>query len=327
MLPFTYTNPVHPDYFADPFVLKLGREYWAYGTAPQNPSDRGQFPVLHSTDLVHWRHVGHALVPLRDPAAFAYWAPEVAHDEPTRRFVMYYSASTSRSDEHHRLRAAVADSPAGPFVDSGKLLLPNESFSIDAHPFRDPRSGRWFLFFAKDFLDDEPHGTGLAVAPLADDLLTITEPPRMVLRASCAWQVYQRDRAYRGRRWPAWHCVEGPFVVYRDGRYWLLYSGGAWHTQNYGLGFAVADSPLGPWRDDFAAHGPTVLQGVAGHVIGPGHNSVVIGPDDQTMFVVYHAWDAAHTARRMCIDPLRWTPERPRCEGPSVGPKTVELMR
>ena len=31
----TYTNPVWPHYFADPFVLRVAHgEYYAYGTAP-----------------------------------------------------------------------------------------------------------------------------------------------------------------------------------------------------------------------------------------------------------------------------------------------------
>ena len=68
-----------------------------------------------------------------------------------------------------------------------------------------------------------------------------------------------------------------------------------------------------------------MLRGKPDHVVGPGHNSVVMGPDGQTLFVVYHAWDAARTARRMCIDPLVWTPDGPRCDGPSHGPRTIEV--
>ena len=49
----SYRNPVFPHYFADPFVLRVGREYWAYGTAP--PDERGRhFPILRSNDLAHW---------------------------------------------------------------------------------------------------------------------------------------------------------------------------------------------------------------------------------------------------------------------------------
>jgi len=318
----TYTNPVYPHSFADPFVLRTADGYWAYGTGPA-AADGRQFPVLHSADLVQWQLAGHALAPVPGGSPTSYWAPEVAHRNG--RYYLYYSCSTSDSDEHQRLRVAVADHPAGPFVDSGKLLMPQLGFSIDAHPFCDPRTGKWYLYFAMDYLEDEPHGTGLAVVPLADDGLSVVGQTQVVVRATSDWQIYERNRDYKGKRWRAWHCVEGPFVLPHAGRYWCLYSGGAWHTENYGLGFAVADNPLGPWTDDFAQHGPTVLKGNPREVIGPGHNSVVIGPDGQTPFVVYHAWDVNHTARRMCIDPLIWTHEGPRCDGPSIRPRTVAL--
>jgi hypothetical protein len=135
--------------------------------------------------------------------------------------------------------------------------------------FRDPRSGKWFLYFAADFTNDEPYGTGLAVVPLADDLVTAADKPSIVVRATCDWQIYEKDRDYKGRVWNAWHCVEGPCMVFHDDRYYCLYSGGAWHTENYGLGFAVADHPLGPWKDEMARRGPTVLKGIPKRVIGP----------------------------------------------------------
>ena len=97
-----------------------------------------------------------------------------------------------------------------------------------------------------DFTHDEPHGTGLAMAELADDMITTKSPLRLALRASCDWQIYERNRNYKSRVWEKWHCIEGPFVVFHNDRYYMLYSGGAWYTENYGLGFAVADHPLGP---------------------------------------------------------------------------------
>jgi beta-xylosidase len=318
----TYTNPVWPHYFADPFVLRVGRDYYAYGTGPVDEAGR-EFPILFSRDLVHWEPAGHAIEPTPQARGHNHWAPEVA--EKDGRFFLYYSASPRGADEHHRLRVATSDSPRGPFKDSGAELMPDVGFSIDAHPFRDPRTNKWFLFFATDYTDDAPHGTGLAVAPLSDDLLRVTANPRPVVRASCNWQVYERNRDYKGRVWDAWHCVEGPFVLFHNDRYYCLYSGGAWHSENYGLGFAVASDPLGPWTDDFAQHGPTVLKGVANQVVGPGHNSVVLGPDDRTLFVVYHAWDASHSARRMCIDPLLWTEHGPRCDGPSTTARTITI--
>ncbi|HEX8911358.1 MAG TPA: glycoside hydrolase family 43 protein [Humisphaera sp.] len=319
-MPITYRNPVYPYDFADPFVLKTRGAYYAYGTAAPGPDGR-PFPVLRSTDLVRWERLGGALELLKDPPAYSYWAPEVA--ERDGRYYLFYSASTSTSDEHHRLRVAIADDPAGPFVDSGKLVVPQIGFSIDASPFRDPKTGAWYLFFATDYEADHPHGTGLAVVKLSPDMTSAVTDPVPVVRAQADWQIYERNRNYKGQVWTAWHCVEGPSVFEHDGRYYCLYSGGAWHGDAYGVGFATADTPLGPWRDDFAPHGPFVLKGIPGEVIGPGHNSVTVGPDGKSLMMVYHAWDAAKTARRMCIDPIVWTPDGPKVDGPSVEERTV----
>jgi beta-xylosidase len=317
----TYQNPVWPGYFADPFVLEHQGAYYAYGTgATLLEADGRAFPVLTSTDFAHWTYVGGAMEPLTDPAGTAYWAPEVA--ERDGRFYLYYSACGGDGDESHRLRVAIADHPAGPFRDSGHLLLPEEDFTIDAHPFRDPRDGRWYLFFAKDFFDGRV-GTGTAVVALNDDMVSTSGAPRPVVRATADWQIYERDRALYGRTWDAWHTVEGPFVVHHDGRYYCFYSGGPWTTPSYGVSYGVADTVMGPYRDDWSQDGPTVLRGLPGRVLGPGQNSVVRGPDGRTDFIVYHAWDPAHTARRMCLDPIDWTPEGPRAAGPTVDPRPL----
>ncbi|WP_206291399.1 glycoside hydrolase family 43 protein [Humisphaera borealis] len=262
-----YCNPVYPHDFADPFVLKTGDLYYAFGTSAPG-SDGRPFPVLRSTDLVHWIPLGGALTPLSNPIAHSYWAPEVIERQGS--FYLFYSASTSTSDEHHRLRVARSDNPAGPYKDCGRSLLPNIGFSIDASPFHDVATDKYFLYFANDFETSEPHGTGISVVELADDFLSVVGEPQTVVRALADWQIYERNRNYKGRVWERWHCVEGPSVVFRDGQYYCFYSGGAWHGTEYGVGYAVASHPLGPWRDDFAAHGPVVLKGIPEGSWGPG---------------------------------------------------------
>jgi GH43 family beta-xylosidase len=318
-----YQNPVWPGYFADPFVLRTtAGEYYAYGTGPTGQDGR-PFPVLRSKDLVNWEHLGGALEPLTNPPACAYWAPEAA--ERGGRFYLYYSASTTGNDADQRLRVAVSDEPAGPFRDVGRELMPELGFSIDPSPFRDPKDGRNYLFFASDHVSDDPTGTGLSVIELNDDMISVKGEPKLVVRASQDWHIYERNRDYKGKQWSAWYCLEGPFCLERDGKYYCLFSGGCWRGADYGVGFAVADHPLGPWKDTSVAKGPAVLTGVEGKVLGPGHNSVVIGPDGKSPFIVYHAWDLNGTARRMCIDPLKWTANGPVAEGPSYTEQTVTL--
>src|SRR5918997_96400 len=70
----TYQNPVYPEYFADPFVLRHDDRYYAYGTIA-HPART--LPALVSSDLVGWEPLGDVLEPLSPPRE-VYWAPEVA---------------------------------------------------------------------------------------------------------------------------------------------------------------------------------------------------------------------------------------------------------
>ncbi len=316
----TYRNPVWPGEMADPFVLKWEGEYYAYGTSGVR-QDHKIFPILHSKDLAHWEHIGNALEPLPTLPDGNYWAPEVA--ERNGKFYMYFSAGKRTADETQRLHVAIADSPRGPFQ-TVKQLMPDAGFTIDAHPFRDPQDGRWYLFFCQDFFDQRV-GTGIAVVQLADTMLDTLGSPVPLLRASSDWQIYERNRTIYSQTWDAWHTVEGPFVTYHAGYYYCFYSGGAWHSFDYGVSYGMAGQVLGPYREEQSRPGPSILQAVPDKVLGPGHNSLVLGPDDQTEFIVYHAWDVARTARRMCIDPLRWTSDGPVCAGPTIDDQTIEL--
>jgi len=294
----------------------MGTDYYAYGT--RIPTLEGRvFEVLRSVDLVDWTSLGGALEPVDSRTAVDYWAPEVALIDD--RYYLYYS--TGIDDRFHRLRVAVADRPEGPFVDAGRILTPDDDpFTIDAHPFRDD-DGQWYLYYARDFLDGPRVGTAIVVDRMLD-MLTLAGEPRTVLRATADWQLFQRRRTMYGGMYD-WYTLEGPFVVKRGGRYWCFYSGGSWKTYGYGVSSAVADSPLGPFTEA-ASDRPTVLRGVPGLVVGPGHNSIVRGPDGAD-WIVYHAWDRALEKRRMCIDRLSWTPDGPVTAAPTTSPQPVPV--
>lgn len=309
-----YCNPVYPEYFADPFVLKSTASgkvtYIAYGTG--RVVDGRVFEVLESDDLVTWRHVGGALEPLAAEAGSDYWAPEVV--ENAGQWWMYYSVG--HGDVGHTLRAAVADSPRGPFRDAGVDLTPAERFAIDPSPFRDV-DGTWYLFYARDDLEGARVGTSLAVDVL-DSMTQLRGRAQSILKPSSDWQLFSRGRCIYGGTYD-WHTLEGPCVIRRNGRYWCIYSGGSWEDESYAVGYAVADSPLGPWSEPPDAG--RLLKTVPGEVLGPGHNSVVAALEGDV--TVYHAWDPRKTARRMCIDPLVWTPNGPRVLGPTWQPTTL----
>ncbi|WP_062136591.1 glycoside hydrolase family 43 protein [Demequina aestuarii] len=299
--------PVAEGYFADPFVLRLDDgTYIAYGSGPpvdDQPQSPRVFEAMSSPDLSVWTPLGGVLERLGAAHGDEYWAPEVARIDGA--YWMYYSVGHGIAGHH--LRVARAASPVGPFVDAGVNLTPQETFAIDAHPFRDD-DGHWYLFFARDVVEAERPGTHLAVARMASPT-ALDDPPETVLEPNHDWQIYQRERAMYGRRFD-WHTLEGPAVVRRGSRYWLTYSGGAWTGPGYAVSWAVADHPMGPWRHA-PADAPSLLRTGDGGLIGPGHNSLTTAPDGRDV-IAFHAWDEARTARRMHVLDVDFTYHGPR---------------
>ncbi|HUR44730.1 MAG TPA: glycoside hydrolase family 43 protein [Candidatus Saccharimonadales bacterium] len=318
-------NPVYSGYFADPFVWQFEGEYFAIGTGLLEASGKtlGKiFSILHSRDLWTWQFASHALNRPEAALGNTFWAPEVAYSEG--KFYLYYSVGFE--DREHQLRVAVSERPQGPYEDTGKALLDSQScpFAIDPHPFRDD-DGQWHLFYARDFLDSaEGHraGTGLAVARLKS-MTELENIGAVVLRATRDWQRFQSNRPMYGQTFD-WHTLEGPCVRKKDGLYYCFYSGGRWETQYYGVDYAVAKAVDGPYSEEGNETGARVLKTIPGEVLGPGHNSIITGPDGETEYMVYHAWDKNMKARQMFVDKLIWTPAGPRCDGPTWDSSTRE---
>lgn len=302
-----YRNPVYSHDFADPFVLKYRGGYWAYCTGFQ--PDGRVFGILRSDDLVHWDFSGGAMDPL--PGGHTcYWAPEVTYEDDGS-FLMYYSVG---NEEHMVIRVARADHPAGPFVDVG-IELTEEPFAIDAHVFNDDDGGR-YLFYATDFMNHTHVGTGTVVAKMKDPYF-LASSPLPVTRARYDWQVYDPKRESKGG--VRWHTVEGPFILKRKGIYYEMFSGGNWQNITYGVSFATSDRVL---RDDeWEQHADgekalPILRTIPGKVIGPGHNSVVRGPNNRDLFCVYHEW--VNNERVLAIDRLDWRGSDMLLLGPTI---------
>ena len=306
-----YKNPLWDGALADPQAFKVGDTWYAVGTGAA--PDGNQFPILRSKNFTDWEFVSGALPANKEYKD--YWAPEIA--ERDGKFYLYYAADM-------KMRVAVSDKPAGPYKDLGKYMFPELKFSIDGHPYHDPQSGNWYFFFAKDFFDQRP-GTALSVVKLADDMVTPVGEHKTVMRAFADWQIYERNRPLYDKMWDAWHTVEGPFVIHKDGAYHCFYSGGNWQTPGYGVGCAVSKTIEGPYKDDHSPDAAGVIKSVPGKLIGPGHNSVILGPDGETWFNVYHSWNPERTKRQICMDPIVWTKDGPKTWQASRGEKTVEI--
>ena len=144
-----YKNPVFEPILADPTVVKADDGYfYAYGTQDDWGDGNGSrlIPIVRSKDLVHWDYVKEAFT--TKPAwkeKGGIWAPDVV--KVNGKYHMYYAYSTW-GDVNPGVGLAIADSPAGPFVDQGKLFssadveVPN---SID--PFYLEVDGKKYVFW------------------------------------------------------------------------------------------------------------------------------------------------------------------------------------
>jgi xylan 1,4-beta-xylosidase len=270
----TYANPIltagNP---ADPHVILVDGMYYLYPTT----HGRG-YDVWTSQDLVHWDARGSVF---DDPRRGA-WAPDVFHNSRgDGKFYLYYTDNDTNIEPSQlakQIGVAVADGPLGPFQDRNVLA----KGAIDAHMFQDD-DGQLYLYYVE--IRD---GFKILLQPMADPL-TKDGPIIEVIRPNEPWEM------------ASGHVTEGPFMLKRDGKYFLMYSGSGADSPNYAIGYATSDSPRGPFKK---FSGNPIAHRVDG-IYGPGHHCVVTGPDGK-LWMVYHQKynDRTNFRRFLAIDPI-----------------------
>jgi beta-xylosidase len=300
----TFKNPVYRGNFPDPFVLRVGRTFYAYGTN----GEHGNVPTLRSRDLVHWRRGPDALPKLgRWAATGRTWAPEVMR-RGDRAYVLYYTA-LSLELSAQCVGRAVASSPAGPFLDRSRRPLvcqKAEGGSIDPSPFVDEDGARYLLW--KNDGNCCGLDTYIYAQRLSDDGLRLVGGPSRLVRQDSSWEG---------------DLVEAPTLWKERGRYYLFFSANAYSNGSYAVGYATCTRPLGPCRD--APENPILR--TACRAVGPGHQAIVRDRHGR-LWLVYHAWpsDAVGSAfpgRLLWIDRLVFRNGRPDVRGPTCGPQPM----
>ena len=270
----TYQNPVlTDDHPADPHVILVDGTYYLYPTT----HTRG-YDAWTSKDLVHWQHRGSVY---EDPRG-GVWAPDVFHHRRgDGKFYLYYTVDDPKNPRDplgKLIGVAVADSPLGPFEDR-KLLV---SGAIDAHLFQDD-DGRLYLYYA-----EVAGGFKIFAQPMADPL-TVAGERTEVIRPTEPWEMASGE------------VTEGPWMLKRDGTYYLMYSGSGADSPNYAIGYATSKSPTGP----FKKHAGNPIAQRAEGIYGPGHHSVVTGPDGKLWMIYHQKVNAGVNYRRFtALDPI-----------------------
>ena len=264
-------NPVFPGWYADPEAGIYQGHYWIYPTTSAVYEKQTRFDAFSSPDLVHWtRHRDVLDNTAVTWAKKAMWAPAVV--EKGGKYYFFFGANDIHSDSDvGGIGVAVADHPAGPFKDLlGRPLIgtiQNGAQPIDQSVFKD-EDGTYYMIYGgwghANIVKLKPDFTGLKA--FAD--------------GSTYREITPKD------------YVEGPIMFKRDRVYYLMWSEGGWTGPDYSVAYAMADSPLGPFKRI-----GKILQQNPKLASGAGHHSLFHLPGTKRWYIVYHRRPLGDTAR------------------------------
>lgn len=292
-------NPVLPGFHADPEIVysHQTKKYYIYSTTDGQPGWGGwYFTAYSSDDLKHWTYEDVILDLKSEQVPWANgnaWAPciEAKLVKGKYKYYFYYSGNP-KNGQGKQIGVAVADSPTGPFVDLGHPIITESPVGggqqIDVDVFTDPVSGKTYLYWGNGYM---------AGAELNKDMVSIKKKTLTVMTPEGGTL---QDYAYR----------EAPYVFYRNGLYYFMWSVDDTGSPNYHVAYGTSKSPLGPI--EVAAQPVVLKQNPEQQIYGTAHNSVLQIPDTDEWIIVYHRinkWylkDAPGVHREVCIDRLQF---------------------
>jgi beta-xylosidase len=247
--------------------------------------------MYRSEDLAHWSKIGWVM--RKAPGFWAqdlFWAPEVKAYRG--KYYMVYSGMVPDGKTPKLLLGlAVSDKPEGPYTMLHAPWFDAGYSAIDGDIFVD-EDGTPYLFFSRNGGENGYAYGKIYGVELTRDLATPVGEPKLLMEASQPWELVHKDVN---------RCNEGPTVFRHGGLYYMTYSAGDTSTPAYGIGYATAHSPLGPWVK--SATNPIVKTTPEIGLSGPGHNSIVASPDGKELWIVYHSHaDPAHPSQDRVVN-------------------------
>lgn len=280
---YAQNNPIFPGWYADPEGIIIDDTYWIFPTYSAPYEEQVFLDAFSSKDLVNWTKHPKVLDTTNVKwANRAVWAPAIV--EKDQKYYLFFGANDIQSDqEEGGIGVAVADKPSGPFKDLiGKPLVDkfhNGAQPIDQFVFHD-KDGQYYLIYGgwKHCNIAKLNDSFTGFVPF-DDGSTFKEIT---------------PEGY----------VEGPFMFIKDGKYYFMWSEGGWTGPDYNVAYAIADSPMGPFKriDKIIQHEPEIATGA-------GHHSVIQYPNSDDYYIVYHRRPKGETdgnSRETCIEKMEF---------------------
>lgn len=277
-------NPVLSGWYADPEGVIFGDKYFIYPTYSAPYEQQVFFDAFSSNNLVDWQKHSRILdTTVIKWAKKAMWAPSIT--EKDGRYYLFFGANDIQNDmETGGIGVAVSDKPEGPFKDHlGKPLIDkfhNGAQPIDQFVFKD-KDGRYYLIYGG--------WKHCNIAILNDDFTGFIPFPDGSVFKEITPDQY----------------VEGPFMFVRNGKYYFMWSEGGWTGPDYSVAYAIADSPLGPFK-----RAGKILRQDTAIATGAGHHSVIHQQQKDLWYMIYHRRPLGETDRNYrvtCIDKMKFS--------------------
>lgn len=231
------------------------------------------------------------------PGSQELWAPELHRIEG--KWLIYYAASDGTHDEGRRMHAVVC-SGDDPMRDEWKYLgmLNTARAGLDGTVMQ--HNGEIYFIYA-GYGDFPEHGSAVYMVKMKD-LCTLEGEEICLTQPEFDWE-----------RQGGMPINEGPAVLKRNGRIFVVYSASTTWSEDYCLGMLTAEENAdlmnaASWEKSPA---PVFRKCPEHHVLAPGHNSFC--EHDGETFIVYHAIDGLggqgdlDTAKRNPrIQKVRW---------------------
>jgi GH43 family beta-xylosidase len=264
---------------ADPWVTLHDGQYFWCGSARDRievwRSDRldarGERRVVWTAPKVGWNRA-------------QVWAPELHFVRG--RWYIYYAASEGRNESHRMgvLECEGAD-PQGRWIDRGMLYTGDDpggrrdpQWAIDGTVLE--QGGQ--LYFIWSGWEGGRDVQYLYAAAMSDPATVTGARVKLCANDTYAWERVGNSTAQRGLH-------EGPAILRRNGRIFLVYScSGSWQT-TYKLGMLVADERANLLDPRSWTKVPHPVFESAGDVFGVGHCSFTTSPDGRQDYIVYHS--------------------------------------
>lgn len=281
-------NPVIDGWYADPEAAVFHKAYWIYPTYSAKYRQQVFMDAFSSTNLVTWKKHPHIIdTSIIKWAYMAMWAPAIVKKD--NRYFLFFSANDIQSKMRNGVKddtlggigIAVSDKPGGPFKDYlGKPLINrfyNDAQPIDQSVFKDT-DGQYYMIYG---------GWGRCnIAKLNNDFTGLLPFTKDSIVKEITPQGY----------------VEGPTMLLRKGKYYLMWSEGNWTDGTYKVAYAISNKVTGPF-----IRTATILQADEHIATGAGHHSVINISGTDEWYMVYHRrpipnLDRDH--RVVCIDRL-----------------------